>query len=105
MAFSSGTLSGLFWAALLLLSIAVVLGAIGATGLAFDGLIGALSAEAEFLAPLALFGSAYAFEFLFLVWGELWAIGLVGFVGADFFFGGGVDLLLSRFGCGGSPRL
>ena len=54
--------SGLCPAALLLLSIAVVLGAIEATGLAFDGLVGAFPAEAEFLAPLALLGGAYAFE-------------------------------------------
>ena len=85
----------------MLLSFAVLIGAIGATGLAFDGLIGALLAEAEFLTPLALFGSAYAFEFLILVWGELWAFGLGGFLG----LGSGIRLFVvgvGVFGLSGS---
>ena len=93
-AFLGETLSGPCSAALLPLDYTVCLVAVRAECLAFDGLIGAVPAKAEFVAPLECLGGAYAFEFLVLVWCELWLLGVGGFSA----FEGGVRLFLVRVG-------
>ena len=89
-----GTFSGLRSAALLLLDFTVCLVAVRAECLAFDGLIGAVPAKAEFVPPLEFLGGAYAFEFLILVWGEFWVLGVGGILG----FKGGIRVSVVRVG-------
>ena len=84
-------LSGPCSAALVLLVLVVLLGAVRTVGLVFDDLIGALLAKSEFLAPLAFLGSAYVF---ILFRGEPWTFGLGGLVGLR----GGVRTFVIRVG-------
>ena len=49
-----------------------------ATGLSYDGDVRAVTAEVEFLAPLAFLGGAYPPDFSFLLWSEAWPGGFRG---------------------------